>query len=226
MIKQNNLEISFRRALEELAKKDIERQCQLAGASSELTQSGQVLITLALMNEVYQIYYPEGKVVCQDKKEPEVNLMERAILLRYLNNAKEAGSEEKLVGFNELPSGSFYNSAFSQRVVKPLVDFFGEQPEKLRWAAQELKGVNIPFGDVGVSVSFLPRVNISFLLWKGDDEFPPEGKILFDSNITSYLSTEGIVIASGMLFNKLKKRALTKEKFFLGNTHYARRNTS
>jgi len=71
--------------------------------------------------------------------------------------------------------------------------------------------VDIPFGDVGVRVPFLPKVSISFVLWKGDDEFPPNGKILFDSTITSYLSTEGIVIASEMLFNELKKRALKSE---------------
>lgn len=210
MIKQDNLEISFRLALEELAKKDIERQCQLAGAAYELTQSGKVLITLALMGEVYQIHYPQGKVIYQDKRSAKVNFMKKAILLRYLNNAKEAGSEEKLIGFNELPSGSFYNPSFSQRVVKPLVNFFDEQPEKLRWAADKLGGVDIPFGDVGVKISFLPRVNISFVLWKGDDEFQPSGQILFNSNITSYLSTEGVAIASEMLFNELKKRALMK----------------
>ncbi len=218
--KQDNLEVSFRRALEELAKKDIERQCRLAGADYKLTSSGEALISLSLMNEVYQIRYPQGEVICRDNPRP-VNLMKKAILLRYLNNAREAGeakgagakgtgsekvsTEEKLVGFNQLPEGSFYNPAFSQRVVKPFIDFFGEEPEKLKWAAERLGGVEIPFGDVGVRVLFLPKVSISFVIWKGNDEFPPNGKILFNSNITSYLSTEGIVIASEMLFNELKK---------------------
>ena len=209
MRKQDNLEVSFRRALEELAKKDIEHQCRLAGADYKLTSSGKALISLSLMNEVYQIRYPQGEVICRDDPRP-VNLMKKAILLRYLNNAKGTGSEkvsteEKLIGFNQLPAGSFYNPAFSQKVVKPFIDFFGEEPEKLKWAAERLEGVDIPFGDVGVRVPFLPKVSISFVLWKGNDEFPPNGKILFNSNIISYLSTEGIVIASEMLFDELKK---------------------
>jgi len=81
---------------------------------------------------------------------------------------------------------------------------FGEQPEKLEWAAKRLGGTEVPFGDVDMRVSFLPKVKISFIIWKGDDEFPPQGKILFNSHIASYLSTEGIVIASVMLFGKLK----------------------
>lgn len=212
MIKQGNLELSFRLALEELAKKDIQRQCQLAGATYKLTHSGEVLISLLLINEVYEIRYPQGEVTCRGNSR-QVNLIKKAILLRYLNNAKEAGTEEELVGFNQLPAGSFYNPAFSQGVVKPFIAFFGEQPQKLNWAADKLGGVNIPFGDVGVRVPFLPKVSISFVLWKGDDEFSPNGKILFNSNITSYLSTEGIVIASEMLFNRLKSITMKESKY-------------
>jgi len=224
MKKQNNLEVSFRRALKELAKKDIQRQCQLAGADYKIIRAGEVLISLLLMNRVYQISYPEGGVTCRDNPR-NVGLMEKAILLRYLNNAREANGEERLVGFSELPSGSFYNPAFSERVVKLFIDFFGREPEKLKWAAKRLGGVEVPFGDVGVKIPFLPKVKISFIIWRGDDEFPPSGKILFNSNISSYLSTEGVVIASEMLFNKLKKSALMKRDFFLRNTHHARRNT-
>lgn len=211
MIKQGNLELSFRLALEELAKKDIQQQCQLAGATYKLTHSGEVLISLLLINEVYEIRYPQGEVTCRGNSR-QVNLIKKAILLRYLNNAKEAGIEEELVGFNQLPAGSFYNPAFSQGVGKPFIAFFGEQPQKLNWAADKLGGVNIPFGDVGVRVPFLPKVSISFVLWKGDDEFSPDGKILFNSNITSYLSTEGIVIASEMLFNRLKSITMKESK--------------
>ena len=207
MKKQDNLEVSFRRALEELAKKDIQRQCQLAGADYTVIRLGNVLISLLLMNRDYQITYPEGEVICRDDPGP-VNLMKKAILLRYLNNAKEASGEEKLVGFNELPSGSFYNPAFSQSVVKPFIDFFGEVPQKLKWAAKRLGGIEVPFGDVGMKITFLPKVKISFIIWEGDDEFPPDGKILFNSHIASYLSTEGVVIASAMTFNELRKELL------------------
>ena len=225
MIKQDNLEVSFRRALEELAKKDIQCQCKLAGADYKVIRAGEILISLLLMERVYQITYPEGEVICRDDPGP-VNLMQKAILLRYLNNAREVSGEEKLVGFNELPSGSFYDPAFSRAVAKPFIDFFGKKSESLKWAAHKLKGVDIPFGDVGVTISFLPRVSISFILWEGDDEFPPNGKVLFNSGASCYLSTEGVVIASAMVFNELKKRASMKREFFLRNTHYARRNTS
>ena len=211
MIKQNNLKVSFGRALEELAKKDIQRQCQLAGADYKVIRAGKTLISLLLMDRDYQISYPEGEVTWRDNSQ-KVGLMKKAILLRYLNNAKEASGEEKLIGFNELPFGSFYNPAFSQSVVKPFIDFFGEIPQKLKWAAKRLGGIEVPFGDVGVKIPFLPKVKISFIIWEGDDEFVPQGKILFNSHIASYLSTEGIVIASAMTFNELRSIILKENK--------------
>ena len=211
MIKQDNLEVSFGRALEELAKKDIQRQCQLAGADYKVIRTGKTLISLLLMDRDYQITYPEGEVIYRDDPGP-VDVMKKAILLRYLNNAKEASGEEKLIGFNELPSGSFYNPAFSQSVVKPFIDFFGKEPQKLKWTAKRLGGTEVPFGDVGVKIPFLPKVKISFIIWEGDDEFPPDGKILFNSHIASYLSTEGVVIASAMTFNELRSIILKENE--------------
>jgi len=46
---------------------------------------------------------------------------------------------------------------------------FGEQPEKLEWAARRLGGTEVP-GDVGIRISFLPKVKISFTIWEGDDD--------------------------------------------------------
>ena len=37
------------------------------------------------------------------------------------------------------------------------------------------------------------------ILWKGDDEFPPEGSILFDRGINKILSAEDIAWLSGMV---------------------------
>jgi hypothetical protein len=52
-------------------------------------------------------------------------------------------------------------------------------------------------GDVAVKVLAFPKVPVVLSLWKGDEEFPPEGNVLFDASITSYLSTEDIAYVAG-----------------------------
>lgn len=35
-----------------------------------------------------------------------------------------------------------------------------------------------------------PRIPVAVLYWKGDDEFPPEAKILYDRTITEHLTSD------------------------------------
>ncbi|MBW1912080.1 MAG: DUF3786 domain-containing protein, partial [Deltaproteobacteria bacterium] len=44
----------------------------------------------------------------------------------------------------------------------------------------------------------LPLAPLALVLWKGDDEFPPEGNILFDKNISKILSAEDMAWLAGM----------------------------
>jgi hypothetical protein len=56
---------------------------------------------------------------------------------------------------------------------------------------------------VGMVFQVLPRIEVQLVLWQGDDEFPPEGSVLFDASIQHRLPTEDIAVLSGMLVYKL-----------------------
>jgi len=40
-------------------------------------------------------------------------------------------------------------------------------------------------------------------LWKGDEEFPPEGNVYFDASVSSYLPTEDIAYLAGAVVYKV-----------------------
>jgi hypothetical protein len=40
----------------------------------------------------------------------------------------------------------------------------------------------------------LPRVRLTWVLWRGDDDFPADSTVLFDSKIDDYLPTEDIAV--------------------------------
>ena len=44
---------------------------------------------------------------------------------------------------------------------------------------------------------------MTIVIWGGDDELPPEGSILFDESIASYLPSEDIAVLSGMMVYRL-----------------------
>ena len=102
--------------------------------------------------------------------------------------------------FQDIPDGRFYLDAFLKRAKVPLVGAFGTRPEKLIEVATKAYGA-VPFdhGDCSVRVKALPLIDVALILWKGDEEFPPEGNVLFDKSISRILSAEDVAWLAGMI---------------------------
>ena len=69
---------------------------------------------------------------------------------------------------------------------------YGDSPRYNEHFRNQLRELLTDYGDVAVTVNAFSRVPITFILWRGDEEFLPEGNIIFDSTISDYLSTEDI----------------------------------
>jgi hypothetical protein len=132
-----------------------------------------------------------------------VPLKDRILLLHYFLQAKGTPLANKTIAYKELPEGIVYFRTFHKRAIKPLVDNFGSNPERLLEAAKGLGGVRADYGDVAVTINAFKKVPITFVLWKGDEEFPPDGSILFDATVSDYLSIEDINVLSERIAWKL-----------------------
>jgi hypothetical protein len=73
-----------------------------------------------------------------------------------------------------------------------LENLFGRHPEAFLNAGRKLGGSEILYGDKGFSLEVFPRVPLAFVLWKGDEEFPPRISVLFDSTIESHFALDVI----------------------------------
>jgi hypothetical protein len=119
-------------------------------------------------------------------------MRDKILILHYLTQAKGTPVTNKITAFRELPEGANYFPTFSKRAIKPLLDHFGREPERLIGAAEKLGGHKVDYGDVAVTINAFSYVPITLVLWRGNGEFVPEGSILFDNTISDYLSTEDI----------------------------------
>jgi hypothetical protein len=111
----------------------------------------------------------------------------------------------RLITYKQIPGGISYYPAFSQRAIAPLVNRFGQNPELLISAAAKLGGREADYGDMSVTVNAFDHVPITLVLWRGDEELAPNGNILFDANISDYLSTEDVTVLSETIIWKLVK---------------------
>ncbi|MBI4285907.1 MAG: DUF3786 domain-containing protein [Chloroflexi bacterium] len=169
---------------------DIEAQCQRCDARCE-TADSQQKITLPYLGRDYLITLSPIAISLKGSGE-NVPLRDKILILHYFTQARGTPLTGKLLAYRELPEGANYLSTFALRAIKPLLTRFSKEPERLVEAAAKVGGHQAAFGDVAVTIQAFPRVPITFVLWLGDDEFPPDGNILFDSSVPDYLSTEDI----------------------------------
>jgi len=185
--------LAYKLACEQLAEiANIEEQCINSGATCEVTDFGKV-ISLQYLGQAYQVSLPDIAIL-RTGDAGEIPLRDRILILHYIIQAKGTPLSDNKIAYKELPEGTIYSPTFTKRAIKPLLDNFGSEPDRLLEAAKIFGGRKADYGDVAVTIDAFSRVPITLILWQGDEELPPSGSILFDGGITDYLSTEDITV--------------------------------
>lgn len=187
---------------EQLSEKNPDHLARVSGADIIRGKDGSFACTLMFLNQGLRITWPDFKVFSVKTGE-EIPIQQQILLLHYLQGAWSSNGPEptgEWISFQEVPDGRFYLDAFQRRAKNPLVQAFGEKPEQMVKLAFEAYGAKThDQGDASVLVRALPRIEVALILWKGDEDFPPEGNILFDRNIIDLLSAEDIAWLAGMV---------------------------
>lgn len=183
-------------AMEKLAQTDLASCCRNAGVGLE-DRAGRKRISMPFLGKVYDLVIKGAASDGFDQEAEPIKLQDQVLLLHYLITASGAQLEGRWITFREVPAGPFYYPSFVKRAIAPLVRCFGGEPDALIAAADRI-GEAVPEpGDVAVKIFALPRVPVVLTLWRGDDEFGPEGNVLFDASVASYLDTEDIAYLAG-----------------------------
>jgi len=127
----------------------------------------------------------------------------QATILYYFYSSKGSPPAGSWISFSELEDGQFYNKAFLGYTANKLLQHFSTNYQAFDDGCQALCGEKTSFGDGAFRFQILPRVAILAVYWKGDDEFPPSYKILFEDTADYHLPTDVCAILASMLTGKL-----------------------
>ncbi|MDY6881353.1 MAG: DUF3786 domain-containing protein [Thermodesulfobacteriota bacterium] len=185
-------------AWQSLKGKDVELVARLSGGRLERGSRQGVGITLTFLNKNLHIGWPD-MAFSVEGSDDEPPLQEQVLVLHYLVGSNGPLTPGDWISFQQVPDGRFYMDAFMKRARDPMVSAFGERPETLVQLAEKVyKTRPLDYGDFSIVVQALPHVPVALILWKGDEEFPPDGSILFDESISGILSAEDIAWLAGM----------------------------
>jgi len=197
---------AYNLAVREFLRSDIEDLARKAGAAISSSDRGSEIRLPFLGREIKILVSPAYKKITFEPV--EIHLTEKIVILHYLNGNADSPPAGELIGFEGIPDGRQYLANFRGRTYVPLLKKFGSDPEKIIKAAAPLGGEKAEFGDFSVAIQALPRVRITVILWRGDEELGPEAKIVFDRNIVNQLPVEDIIVLCNLISIRLIKQQI------------------
>ena len=200
--KQKDDRQAFDLACQQLKGLDLRERAEKSGAHFEKGPHGKEgRISLNLFNAGYVVDFPDLLITSTEKK--VVSLVAKIVLLHYLIKAEGRPLSHQLLPYKEIPGGMLYAGVFARRAVEPLIPVFGQSPEAFLDAGFRLGGRKAEYGDVSFVLPALPRIPMTYIIWKGDEEFPATIQLLFDKSVKGYLSLEDIVVVGEMATSRL-----------------------
>jgi len=114
------------------------------------------------------------------------------MVLVYLTEAKETKPSHTWISEKDLRGGSTFFRGPHRLHVDELQELYGKNLDTFLKAGRRLGGSEILYGDRGFSLEVFPKIPLAYILWKGDEEFPPRIGVLFDSTIESHFPLDVI----------------------------------
>jgi hypothetical protein len=133
-----------------------------------------------------------------EKSFSSVSDTHKILWFHYLTASGAKQPTGRMIAYREVAPALFYEPNFYKRAVKPLVNCFGQNPQKLIETGTALGGQVAAYGDAGVTIKVLPYLPMTFIIWANSEEFPPDGNILFDDTAKTWLVAEDLAVLASV----------------------------
>ncbi|MGA1980527.1 MAG: DUF3786 domain-containing protein [Sedimentisphaerales bacterium] len=159
---------------------------------------------IPLLNREYIVNLPEKKVLSAEHS-LEAGFSEELCILTYLINSRDLPVANKLRTAQELPEGQFFFRGPHKLATEKLEEVFGQCPERLYDVMDEFGAKRCEFGDASIELSVLPRILLTIVIWRGDEEFGARASILFDETAAVQLPLDALWAAANLAIKALVK---------------------
>ena len=213
--KDNKERIPFEHYLEEFAAIDPKEAAARVGVPwHEETQEFEV----RMMQKAFLVKWPECTIRKANPFDEGYGAMEdgvppKIMAIRFLTRGVHSEGTGKFLTYREVPHGEVYYRQFNGRCMMRLAFSYGNKLQEFKNKMEALGAVNCGHGDAGYEFEFINGHRVQFLLWAGDEEFPPSSQILFSDNFPLSFEAEDLAVVGDIAIGTLKKM---KEDFTMG----------
>ncbi len=156
------------------------------------------IFTFAFMGNPVRVTYPEFTVEPQLKDQGAVIL-----ILRYLLFANVGAFNGKFISFRDMPSGDLYIQPFTGRCITRMNFKYGTRIAVFREAMEGIGARRVDYADACYEIELFRQLWVRFIIWEGDEEFPPSSQMLFSENFREAFETYDLAEIGGICLNAL-----------------------
>lgn len=128
----------------------------------------------------------------------------KILIIRYLLEAVDSVSSGAYKTYREMPWGEVYLRQFDGRCIKRLAFSYGNRLGRFQEIMERMQAKKIRFGDCSYQVELVKNYYVQYILWEGDDEFPPSSQILFSDNFPTSFSAEDMAVVGDVTIGTMK----------------------
>ncbi|MFQ6035291.1 MAG: DUF3786 domain-containing protein [Sedimentisphaerales bacterium] len=168
-----------------------------------LTNPKRYIVTM--LKTEYVVNLSDRKIfsVQPDSLPAEAGFLQQLCLLAYLINAQDLPLANKLVRAEALPGGQFFFRGIHNLPTEKLEKAFGEHPEALYQIAEQFDAKRCEFGDASIELFVLPRIPLTIVVWRSDEQFAARASILFDQTAAAHLPLDALLAAVNLTVEAL-----------------------
>lgn len=148
--------------------------------------------TLKIWKEEYTIRPHESEILRLGRSSDTSHDYFHIFVIHYMLGTRPIEVRHQWVSEKDLPSGAAFFRGPHELPTHRIADHYQNQIDAFRSCCEDLGGQRLDMADAAYSFEITPRVPVAVLYWEGDDEFPAESKLLFDSTICEHMALDAI----------------------------------
>lgn len=163
--------------------------CRRAACRYDVTQKSY---SLSAWSDVYEITPDKRRIECLHTEGPGPHEYFSVFLIHHLLKVRETGPVHEWISEKDIPGGVTFFRGPHEIPTWMIADRYGNDVAAFSRRCEQLGGLSLPMADAAYSFQITPRTPVAVLYWQGDDDFPPEAKILYDRSLAGYLAADVI----------------------------------
>lgn len=164
-------------------------------------------LTICHFGRKLGVHKESGKIIAMGDHDPVTCYEKLNVYTLFGYVSPLAHYKNDWVRFDRLKDTSPFSKAFQKGAIEPFSRMFSGHVKELSQACEKLGGRKLPWSDAGYELEAFACIPVRFLFWDGDEEFPAQGNILFDTSATDFIHGESVVTIAAIGLNRIAKLA-------------------